>query len=96
MEKRSAPSKDEAPLGSETIQDFYSDLTPLSDEEWKEIRLVALTPPKLNEPRSLTHNRLRIENARKALDHFRESKQNYLPPIFPSFEFEALSLMERR
>jgi hypothetical protein len=50
---------------------------------------VALTTPRENEPRSITRERARVQVARQTYEHFKELN---LPPIFGSFEFEALKL----
>jgi hypothetical protein len=68
---------------------FFSDNSPLSEKEWLLLRLVALTAPNENEPRLLTRERSRVQVARQTYDHF---KKLNLPPIFGSFEYEALKL----
>jgi len=93
-QKRSEMQKTKVPPFSETPEPrkslpFFSDNSPISESEWLLLRLVALTSPRENEPRSITRERARIQVARQTLEHFKEAN---LPPIFGSFEFEALNL----
>jgi hypothetical protein len=60
-----------------------------SESEWLLLSLVALNAPNENEPRLLTRERAHIQVARQTYDHF---KKLNLPPIFGSFEYEALKL----
>jgi hypothetical protein len=92
--KRSEMQKTKVPPYGETSDPrkslpFFSDNSPISETEWLLLRLVALTTPRENEPRSITRERARVQVARQTYDHFKELN---LPPIFGSFEFEALKL----
>lgn len=95
MEQRSASPLDEAPPLKGTLA-FYSDNRPLSLDEWVRLRLVALTAPRSGEPKTLSKDRNRIKNAQMVLALQRESANNYFPPIFASFEYQALCLLERK
>ena len=58
--------------------------------------MAVLTAYSPAEPLSITKARDRIEAARQTLDHFlkhRDREGNIYPPIFRSFEYEALKLM---
>jgi hypothetical protein len=72
------------------ILPFFSDNSPISEDEWLRVRLVALTKPRIQEPSQLRADRNRIESARKTYEHFQGIG---LSPIFNSFEYEALSLI---
>jgi len=85
---KNAPPLGEA-LHSTQIVPFFSDNAPISGDEWIELRMVALTAPKDNEPRSLRLARLRIENAITTLRHFRALG---ISPSFSAYEYEALKL----
>lgn len=88
MQKTKVPPFGETPDPSKSLP-FFSDNSPISESEWLLLRLVALTSPRENEPRSISRERARIQVARQTLEHFKEAN---LPPIFGSFEFEALKL----
>jgi len=88
MQKTKASPFSETPEPSKSLAAF-SNNSPLTENEWLVIRLVALTTPRENEPRSITRERARVQVARQTLEHFKEAK---LSPIFGSFEFEALKL----
>ena len=88
MQKTKVPPFGETSEPS-TILPFFSDYSPISETEWLLLRLVALTTPRENEPRSITRERARVQVARQTYDHLKEVN---LPPIVGSFEFEALKL----
>lgn len=88
MQKAKVPPFGETPDPSKSLP-FFSDNSSISETEWLRLRLVALTTPRENEPRSITRERARLQVARQTLEHFKEAN---LPPIFGSFEFEALKL----
>lgn len=88
MQKTKVPPFGETPEPSKSLA-FFSNNSPLTEQEWILLRLVALTAPRENEPRSITRERARIQVAQQTYDHLRELN---LPPIFGSFEFEALRL----
>ena len=88
MQKTKASPFSETPEPSKSLA-VFSNNAPLSENEWLVIRLVALTTPRENEPRSITRERARVQVARQTLEHFKEAN---LSPIFGSFEFEALKL----
>jgi hypothetical protein len=88
MQKAKVPPFGETPDPRKSLP-FFSDNSPISESEWLLLRLVALTSPRDNEPRSISRERARLQVARQTLDHFKEAN---LPPIFGSFEFEALKL----
>jgi len=88
MQKTKVPPFGETPDLRQSLP-FFSDNSPISETEWFLLRLVALTTPRANEPRSITRERARVQVARQTYDHLKELN---LPPIFSSFEFEALSL----
>ena len=69
---------------------YYSDHSPLCEFDWIRLRLVALTPPRSNEPRLVSSDRARIASAIYTKDHLQRSG---FPPIFPSFEYECLQLI---
>lgn len=96
MEQRSAsPIIDEAPPLKGTLA-FYSDNSPLSLDQWVLLRLVVFTPARSGEPEALSKARNRIKNAQMVLALHRESANSYLPPIFTSFEYQALCLLEKK
>jgi hypothetical protein len=88
MQKTKASPLGETPDPRPSLA-FFSNNSPLTENEWLVLRLVALTTPRENEPRSITRERARVEVARQTLEHFKEAN---LSPIFGSFEFEALKL----
>lgn len=91
----SAPLFSEAPQPMQTIT-CYSDNSPLNDSDWSAIHMAVLTAYSPAEPLSVSRARDRIEAARQTLDHFlkhRDREGNIYPPVFPSFEYEALKLM---
>lgn len=88
MQKTKVPPFGETPEPSKSLA-FFSDNSPLNESEWLLLRLVALTSPRENEPRSITRERARVQVARQTYEHLKELN---LPPIFGSFEFEALNL----
>jgi hypothetical protein len=88
MQKTKVPPFGETPDPRKSLP-FFSDNSPLSEADWLLVRLVALTAPNENEPRLLTRERARVQVARQTYDHF---KKLNLPPIFSSFEYEALKL----
>jgi hypothetical protein len=88
MQKTKVPPFGETPDPRKSLP-FFSNNSPISETEWFLLRLVALTAPNENEPRLLTRERTRIQVARQTYDHF---KKLNLPPIFGSFEYEALKL----
>lgn len=88
MQKTKASPLGETPDPKASLA-FFSNNSPLTENEWLVLRLVALTTPRENEPRSITRERARVQVARQTLEHFKEAN---LPPIFGSFEFEALKL----
>jgi hypothetical protein len=88
MQKTKASPLGETPDPKPSLA-FFSNNSPLTENEWLVLRLVALTTPRENEPRSITRERARVQVARQTLEHFKEAN---LPPIFGSFEFEALKL----
>ena len=88
MQKTKASPFSETPEPRPSLA-FFSNNSPLTENEWLLLRLVALTTPRENEPRSITRERARVQVAQQTLEHFKEAN---LPPIFGSFEFEALKL----
>lgn len=93
--KRSAPLFSEAPQPIQTIT-CYSDNAPLNESDWSAIHMAVLTAYSPAEPLSITKARDRIEVARQTFDHFlkhRDREGNVYPPIFRSFEYEALKLL---
>ena len=88
MQKTKVPPFGETPETNRSLA-FFSDNSPLSESEWLLLRLVALTSPRENEPRTITRERARVQVARQTYEHLKELN---LPPIFGSFEFEALKL----
>lgn len=88
MQKTKVPPFGETP-DSNQIVPFFSDNSPISETDWLLLRLVALTAPRENEPRSISRERVRIDVARRTYEHLKELN---LPPIFNSFEYEALKL----
>ena len=89
MQKTKVPPFGETPEPSKSLA-FFSDNTPISETEWLLLRLVALTSPRENEPQSIARERARVDVARLTYEHF---KALNLPPIFNSFDFEALKLL---
>ena len=88
MQKTKVPPVGETSEPSKILP-FFSDNSPISETEWLLLRLVALTSPRENEPRSIARERARVDVARLTYEHF---KALNLPPIFNSFDFEALKL----
>jgi hypothetical protein len=88
MQKTKVSPVSETPEASKSLP-FFSDNSPISESEWLLLRLVALTSPRDNEPRSIARERARVDVARRTYEHLKELN---LPPIFGSFEFEALKL----
>lgn len=88
MKTKASPYEETLGL-SKTIP-YYSDNYPLCEFDWIRLRLVALTPPKENEPQLIKRDRARIESAIMAKDHLQQSG---FPPILNSFDYECLALM---
>ena len=88
MQKTKVPPFGETSEPSKILP-FFSDNSPISETEWLLLRLVALTSPRENEPQSITRERARVQVARQTYEPLKELN---LPPIFGSFEFEALRL----
>lgn len=89
MKKAKASPNDETSDCNRSLP-FFSDNSPISEDDWLRVRLVALTKPRVQEPSQLRADRNRIESARKTCEHFQAIG---LSPIFNSFDFEALSLI---
>ena len=85
----------EAPQPIQTIT-CYSDNAPLNESDWSAIHMAVLTAYSPAEPLSITKARDLIEVARQTFDHFlkhRDREGKVYPPIFRSFEYEALKLL---
>lgn len=88
MKKAKASPNDET-SDSTRILPFFSDNSPISEDDWLSLRLAVLTTPRESEPQSVRRDRARVAVALLTYKHL---KKENLPPIFSAWEYEALKL----